>query len=90
MLVLAMLFSAVLAVSAAEKVSPKKAKTKAPVKKEAIQYGYVTGSRIKQPIRRDGWASAGTYNVVSLDSKMIERSGSTDLRQLIAHYGAQH
>ncbi len=47
----------------------------------------ITGSYIKQKIRRSGRVTDGFSQVVVLDRDMIEQSGAADLKQLLAHQG---
>ena len=47
----------------------------------------LTGSYIKQNIRRNGRITDGPSQVIVLDRATIERSGASDLRQLLAHQG---
>ena len=47
----------------------------------------LTGSYIKQKIRRQGMITDGANNVVVIDQKTIERSGASDVKQLLVHQG---
>src|SRR5436309_7662048 len=47
----------------------------------------LTGSYIKQDIRRNGRITDGANQVVVLDRETIERSGASDLKQLLVHQG---
>src|SRR6266478_5849969 len=45
----------------------------------------LTGSYIKQKIRRQGMITDGANNVLVIDRNTIERSGASDVRQLLVH-----
>ncbi len=63
-------------------------KEKTPSETKAVTTDqYVTGSYIKQRIRRDGQIAEGPNRLLVIDSKAIERSGATDLRQLLVRPG---
>lgn len=47
----------------------------------------LTGSYIKQDVRRTGRITDGANQVIVLDRDMIERSGASDVRQLLTHQG---
>jgi hypothetical protein len=47
----------------------------------------MTGSYLKQPIRRNGVVTDGANPVVVLDRKAIENSGAGDLRELLVMRG---
>jgi hypothetical protein len=47
----------------------------------------LTGSHIKQDIKRNGRITDGPAQVLVLDRSSIERSGASDLRQLLVHTG---
>ena len=47
----------------------------------------LTGSYIKQDIRRNGRITDGPTQVLVIDRSSIERSGASDLRQLLVHTG---
>jgi hypothetical protein len=47
----------------------------------------MTGSYLKQPIRRDGVVTDGANPVVVLSHKAIENSGAADLRELLVMRG---
>ena len=49
---------------------------------------YVTGSYIKQKIHRDGQITDGPNPLIVIDQQTIERSGASDLRQLLVRRGA--
>ena len=61
-----------------------KSKSEIAEKKDGI---LLTGSHVKQDVRRAGRITDGPSQVVVVDRQMIERSGAADLRQLIAHTG---
>ena len=48
---------------------------------------FLTGSYIKQDIRRNGRITDGPNQVVVLDRDTIERSGAGDLKQLLIRQG---
>jgi hypothetical protein len=56
----------------------------------AGQPQYVTGSYIKQKINRDGQLTDGANPLVVIDQQTIERSGASDLKQLLVRRGASH
>jgi hypothetical protein len=72
-----------------------KTSTTGPQKKQKTQVASVegkggvlmTGSYIKQPIRRNGRITDGANQVIVLDRDTIERSGASDLKQLLVHQG---
>ena len=47
----------------------------------------LTGSYIKQNVRRQGMITDGANNVLVIDRNAIERSGASDVRQLLIHQG---
>ncbi len=47
----------------------------------------LTGSYIKQNVRRSGRFTDGVSQVIVLDRDTIERSGASDVRQLLTHQG---
>ena len=47
----------------------------------------LTGSYIKQKVHRSGRFTDGTSQVIVLDRDTIERSGASDVRQLLTHQG---
>ena len=47
----------------------------------------LTGSHIKQEIRRNGRITDGATQVIVIDRATIERSGASDLKQLLVHTG---
>ena len=47
----------------------------------------LTGSYIKQNITRNGRITDGMSQVIVLDRETIERSGASDLKQLLSHQG---
>ena len=47
----------------------------------------LTGSHVKQKVRRNGMVTDGANNVVVLDSETIRNSGASDLRQLLNRRG---
>src|SRR6185503_18522601 len=49
----------------------------------------VTGSHIKQEIRRNGRITDGPAQVVVIDRETIERSGASDLKRLFIHTGVR-
>ncbi|MEY2429512.1 MAG: hypothetical protein QOJ40_2397 [Verrucomicrobiota bacterium] len=49
---------------------------------------YVTGSYIKQKLNRDGQITDGPSPLVVFDQQTIERSGASDLKQLLVRRGA--
>ena len=64
-------------------------KAKKPQSTSAEQKGGVllTGSYIKQNITRNGRITDGMSQVIVLDRETIERSGASDLKQLLSHQG---
>ena len=50
----------------------------------------LTGSRLKQKIRRSGRVTDGANPVVVLDRDTIEQSGAATLRQLLRHESGFH
>ena len=73
----------------------KKASTKAVDKSKKTQAAspndkggvLLTGSYIKQNIRRSGHITDGANQVIVIDRDTIERSGASDVRQLLVHQG---
>jgi outer membrane cobalamin receptor len=47
----------------------------------------ITGSYLKQKVRRNGLITDGVSQVVVLDRSNIERTGATSVRQLLNRYG---
>ncbi len=47
----------------------------------------LTGSSIKRSIRRNGMITDGPSQLLVIDRGMIERSGASDVRQLLTHQG---
>src|SRR5438552_720693 len=47
----------------------------------------LTGSYIKQKVRRQGMITDGANNVLVIDRNTIEHSGASDVRQLLVHQG---
>ena len=47
----------------------------------------LTGSYMKQKVNRAGRITDGASQVIVLDRDMIERSGASDLKQLLTHQG---
>jgi len=47
----------------------------------------LTGSSIKRSIRRNGMITDGPSQLLVIDRGMIERSGASDVRQLLVHQG---
>src|SRR5881296_1137403 len=47
----------------------------------------LTGSYIKQNLNRNGRITDGANQVIVLDRETIERSGASDLKQLLIHTG---
>src|ERR1041385_4114005 len=47
----------------------------------------LTGSYIKQDIRRNGRITDGPNQVIVLDQETIRRSGASDVKQLLVHQG---
>ena len=66
----------------ADKAAEKSAK---PARKVAL-----TGSYIKQDVRRNGIVTDGSNPVVVLDSEAIRNSGAADLRELLVFRGLSH
>jgi hypothetical protein len=90
-LVLSVLLAAASGAFAEEKAKDAKhaAKEKnAPKAKVASTGQYVTGSYIKQKLNRDGQITDGPSPLVVFDQQAIERSGASDLRQLLVRRGA--
>ena len=56
----------------------------APVDKGGV---LLTGSYIKQNVRPSGRFNDGTSQVIVLDRDIIERSGASDVKQLLIHQG---
>jgi hypothetical protein len=71
--------------AAGKKVKSPKAKSDSSVVIEKnVQ---LTGSLIKRDIRRSGRITDGPSQVIVIDRETIERSGATDLRELLTHNG---
>ena len=64
-------------------------KTAQPGTPQAEQNVELTGSRIKQDIRRSGLITNGAGNVEVLDRATLERSGAADLKQALALTGVR-
>lgn len=47
----------------------------------------LTGSFLKQDVRRSGFVTDSANQVVVIDQAAIERSGASDVRQLLVRYG---
>src|SRR2546422_6390303 len=93
-LVLAMSLSVCSVALACGKDKQKHKSRSAEVSKNALAQGgqansgvLLTGSYIKQDIRRNGRITDGANQVVVLDRETIERSGASDLKQLLVHQG---
>ena len=78
------------------KTKATKKATTAVEKTKAVQTGsapadkggvLLTGSYIKQNIRRSGHITDGANQVIVIDRDTIERSGASDVRQLLVHQG---
>jgi hypothetical protein len=54
---------------------------------ETLKGVKVTGSNIKQDIRKHGMITDGQSQLLVIDQQTIERSGATDLRQLLNKQG---
>ena len=50
----------------------------------------ITGSYVKQPIRRNGQVTDGASPVLVIDSRAVQESGASDLRQLLTRQGVSH
>ena len=80
---------------AADKPADSKAKSTAPAKASKTKTEsaptergvLVTGSYLKQDIHRTGQITDGQNQLVVLDRQTIERSGATDLKQLLNRTG---
>jgi len=58
------------------------------VKAQSLQEsGTLTGSYIKRTVRRSGTITDGPAQVVVIDRDAIERSGASDVRQVLTHRG---
>ncbi len=66
--------------------APKVEKSAAPAPQKPVEVA-LTGSYIRQPIRRAGVVTDGSSPVVVLDRKAIENSGAGDLRELLVMRG---
>src|SRR5207247_1872184 len=67
---------------------PMAEKVKKPSKSETdTEKVLLTGSYLKQNVRRNGRITDGPSQIIVLDRATIERSGASDLRQLLAHQG---
>ncbi len=64
-----------------------KANTKQKVTPGATEQGTLTGSYIKQTVRRHGLVTDGANPVVVLDNETIRNSGASDVRQLLVRRG---
>jgi outer membrane cobalamin receptor len=64
----------------------KTAQPQAPQKESKV---LLTGSNIKQDIRRNGRITDGASNVEVIDRTAIERSGAADLKQALALSGVR-
>ena len=67
------------------KVDKAAEKSGKPARKVAL-----TGSYIKQDVRRNGIVTDGSNPVVVLDSEAIRNSGAADLRELLIFRGLSH
>ena len=70
-----------------EKQDNKSKKAKQEQAGEERQKVLLTGSYIKQDVRRNGRVTDGPSQVVVLDHDAIERSGASDLKQLLIRQG---
>jgi hypothetical protein len=61
-----------------------KARAESAGKQERIA---LTGSYLKQNVKRNGLITDGANQVVVVDREMIEQSGASDLKQVLAHRG---
>lgn len=68
------------------KSSEQKAKA-AETSGSATNSAVVTGSYIKQKVNRSGRITDGPSQVIVLDRDTIERSGASDVKQLLVHQG---
>ena len=73
---------------------PKESKARPVVKEkkakaEQSEKVLLTGSHIKQEVRRNGRITDGASQVVVIDRATIERSGASDLKQLLIHTGVR-
>ena len=76
----------------AKTVVPEKAKNPASPDKAdpKVKKAELTGSYIKRDVHRNGQITDGMNPVLVIDSKMIQTSGASDLRQLLVHQGVNH
>jgi hypothetical protein len=58
----------------------------APKKKDSVP---LTGSYIKQKIRKNGVVTDGPSQVVVIDRNLIDQTGASDLRQLLVRRGVR-
>ncbi len=94
-LILALAFAATTGALAGEKAKAgqtRPAKAKVIKKANKAQHAasdkvLLTGSYIKQDIRRNGQITDGPNMLCVLDSKTIRNSGASDLRDLLLRYG---
>ncbi|HWW02129.1 MAG TPA: hypothetical protein VNZ64_20685 [Candidatus Acidoferrum sp.] len=69
---------------AAEPAKASPAQTQAPLKEKKVE---ITGSYVKREVRRNGQITDGMNPVLVIDSKSIQTSGASDLRQLLVRQG---
>jgi len=96
-LILALTFFTAMTMMAsdAKDKAPAKAKTAAVQKNKRTQStapdqqggSNLTGSNIKQDVRRHGRITDGTHPLTVIDRETIERSGASDLKQLLSQQG---
>ncbi len=60
---------------------------KTPTVKQSDDRVLLTGSHIKQKVRRNGMVTDGASQVLVLDSETIQNSGASDLRELLNRRG---
>ncbi len=53
-----------------------------------VEERMLTGSYLKQAVRKAGRITDGASHVIVVDRQAIDRSGARDLRQLLAQHGA--
>jgi outer membrane lipoprotein-sorting protein len=70
-----------------DKAKPKATEKAKKTEAQTSEEGVLTGSYIKQKVRRQGMITDGANNVVVIDRNTIERSGASDVRQLLIHQG---
>ena len=92
-LFLAITCAAILSATASDQTKTNEVKTVSKAKAKKVQGDrkgggvLLTGSYIKQDVRRTGRITDGANQVIVLDRDMIERSGASDVRQLLTHQG---